>query len=210
MKFLSFVLLICALTVLAKGEEEFDKSQSLEVKVDTYDDFLKLTKTNDYFLFFYSPSCPYCQRVYSELKNLTTLIQDYNKNVAIPQKKAELKLAHIDGIENKALIDTLSVEFYPSFIYFINGFIRFYPLSSERNANKFFEFYTQDYIKHLPEIPGLKRDILTKKALWSFYNKLANKYEQLPELFWAAGAILGLGLLLHPFLYRQFPSEKKQ
>ncbi|KAL4475156.1 hypothetical protein ABPG74_001852 [Tetrahymena malaccensis] len=210
MKILSFVLLICALTVLAKGEEEFDKSHSFEVKTETYDNFLKLTQTDDYFLFFYNPTCPYCQKVYSELKTLTTLVQDYNKNVAIPQNKTELKFAHINGVENKDLINTLQVEFYPSFIYYINGYLRYYPINDERTAQKFLDFYTKDYIKHLPEIPGLKRDVLTKKAIWSFYNKLANKYEQLPELFWAAGAILGLGLLLHPFLYRQFPSEKKQ
>ncbi|KAL4512031.1 hypothetical protein ABPG72_005033 [Tetrahymena utriculariae] len=210
MKFLSVVLLVCALTVLAKGEDKFDSSQSLEVKIDTFDDFLKLTKTQDYFLFFYNPSCPYCQSVYSELKTLATLIQDYNKNVAIPQNKTELKLAHINGVENKSLIDTLQVDFYPCFIYYINGYLRYYPLMNQRTAQQFLNFYTKDYIKYLPEIPGLRRDVLTKKAIWSFYNKLANQYEQLPELFWAAGAILGLGLLLHSFLYRQFPQETKQ
>lgn len=66
----------------------------------------------------------------------------------------------------------MDVDLYPTFIFYINGLVRFYNSYSPRTADSLLSFYTDDSYLVLPEIPGVKRHILTKKAVYDFYSKV--------------------------------------
>ena len=81
------------------------------VMVLTKDNFYDAIETIDKLLVeFYAPWCDHCKQFAPEYVKAAEIL-----------KKKKIRVAKIDGSENREIVDKYNVKGYPSLIYFVEG-----------------------------------------------------------------------------------------